>query len=156
MKFEVDNYILEYSQAEDKYYIYFTDGEKQEQKIEITKEIFDIYRESKKAYTKIKNETSRHLEQSDLTEGDIHNRKCNSENSIEEQILKNVEKIRTRQAMKNLTEAQYRRINLHILKDMSIRDIAKLEKVRKGQIEKSLKSGIKKLKKFFLNRVDKI
>lgn len=156
MKFEVDNYILEYSQAEDKYYIYFTDGEKQEQKIKITKEIFDIYRESKKAYTKIKNETSRHLEQSDLTDVDIHNRKCNSENSIEEQILKNVEKIRTRQAMKKLTEAQYRRINLHILKDMSIRDIAKLEKVRKGQIEKSLKSGIKKFKKFFLNRGDKI
>ncbi len=53
------------------------------------------------------------------------------------------------QALQNLTETQYRRIDLHIVNDITIRDIAKLEKVKKKQIEKSLQLGLKKIKKFF-------
>ena len=53
------------------------------------------------------------------------------------------------QALQNLTETQYRRIDLHIVNDITIRDIAKLEKVKKKQIEKSLQLGLKKIKKIF-------
>ena len=51
--------------------------------------------------------------------------------------------------MQKLTEAQYRRIDLHIVNEITIRDLAKIEKVQKKQIEKSLQLGLKKLKKFF-------
>ncbi len=58
MQYKVDNYTLEYIEDEDKYYISFTDSVEQECRIEIEKEIFDTYIKSKRAYIKIKNETS--------------------------------------------------------------------------------------------------
>lgn len=74
MRYEVDSYTLEYVEDEDKYYISFRDSVEQDCRIEIDKDIFDTYTNSKKTYIKIKNETSRHLEQSDLTEEDMY--KC--------------------------------------------------------------------------------
>lgn len=149
MQYKVDNYTLEYIEDEDKYYISFTDSVEQECKIEIEKEIFDTYIKSKRAYIKIKNETSRHLEQSVLTEEDIYARAFDKNESLEEKVIKNNEKQKMQQALQNLTETQYRRIDLHIVNDITIRDIAKLEKVKKKQIEKSLQLGLKKIKKFF-------
>ena len=71
------------------------------------------------------------------------------EKSVEETVIKNIEKEKINQAMQNLTEVQYRRIDLHIVNEITIRDLAKIEKVQKRQIEKSLQLGLKKIKKFF-------
>lgn len=149
MQYEVDSYTLEYMENEDKYYISFVDSVEHECRIEIDKEIFDIYMKSKKAYIKIKNETSRHLEQSVLTEEDVYNRSFNPIESVEEIVIKKIDKGKIREALKDLTETQYKRINLHIVNEITIRDVAKIEKVQKRQIEKSLQLGLKKIKKFF-------
>lgn len=149
MQYKVDNYTLEYIEDEDKYYISFTDSVDQECRIEIEKEIFDTYIKSKRAYIKIKNETSRHLEQSILTEEDIYRRAFEKNESLEEKVIKNSEKQKIRQALQNLTETQYRRIDLHIINNITIRDVARLEKVQKSQIQKSLKLSFEKIKKFF-------
>ena len=63
--------------------------------------------------------------------------------------MKSIEKEKMQQALKELTEVQQRRIELHIVNNITIRDIAQLEKVRKKQIEKSLQIGLKKIKKIF-------
>ena len=149
MQYKVDSYTLEYVESEDKYYIYFIDSVNQECRIEIDKEIFYAYLKSKKNYIKIKNETNRHLEQSELTDEEIYNRAFEKEESIEETVMKDIEKEKMQQALKNLTEVQQRRIELHIVNNITIRDIAQLEKVRKKQIEKSLQIGLKKIKKIF-------
>ena len=151
MKYEVDSYILEYIEDENKYYISFIDSVKQECRIEIDKEIFDTYMKSKKAYIKIKNETSRFLEQSELTEEDIYNRARFKEKNTEEILIDNMEKEKIRKAKEKLTDTQIRRLELHIIDEITIRDLAKLENVRKNQIEKSIQLGIKKFKKFFEN-----
>ena len=149
MKYEVDSYTLEYMENENKYYISFVDSVKQECRIEINKEIFDTYIKSKKAYIKIKNENSRHLEQSQLTEIDIYKRAFDETENVEEKVIKNIEKENLNEALKMLTDVQLRRVDLHIIKEFTIRDIARLEKVQKKQIQKSLELGIKKIKKFF-------
>ena len=148
MQYEVDSYILEYIEDEDRYYITFVDSVKHECKLEIDK-VFETYMKSKKAYIKIKNETSRHLEQSVLTEADLYKRALEVAETVEDTVIKNIEKEKMKQALKCLTEAQYRRIDLHIVNNITIRDVAKLEKVKKRQIEKSLKLGLKKIKNFF-------
>lgn len=151
MIYEVDSYKLEYMESEDKYYISFLDSAKQNCRIEINKEIFDIYINSRKAYTKIKNETSRHLEHFSLTEENIFNRALYEVETTEEVAIKNIERGKVNEAMKNLTDIQKRRIGLHIINDISIRKLAKLENVQKNQIEKSLKLGMKKLRKSLKN-----
>ena len=149
MQYKVDSYILEYIEKDDKYYISFIDSAKKQCKIEIDKEIFNTYMKSKKAYVKIKNETSRFLEHFELTDEDIYKRAKVKSKDAEEILIDNIEKQKMEQAKEKLTDTQIRRIELHIIDEVTIRDLAKLENVRKNQIEKSIKLGIKKLKKFF-------
>lgn len=149
MQYKVDSYSLEYIEDEDKYFISFLDSANKECRIEIDKDIFDVYLKSKKSYIKIKNEVSRHLENISLAEEEIYRRAYSKAVSTEDKAIKNIEKEKMRQALKGLTETQYRRIDLHIINEISIRDIAKLENVQKSQIQKSLQLGVKKIKKFF-------
>lgn len=149
MQYEVDSYTLEYIEEEDKYYISFRDSAKQDCRLEIDKEIFDTYMKSKKTYIKIKNETSRHIEHSDLTEEQLYTRAFYNAESAEDKALKNIENQKMNEALRNLTDVQLRRIELHIVNEFSIRDIAKIENVKKRQVEKSLQLGLKKIKKFF-------
>ena len=91
MQYEVDSYTLEYIEDENKYYISFVDSAEQDCRIQIDKEIFDTYMKSKKAYTKIKNETSRHLEHSLLTDEEIYNRAFDPVESVEETAITYIE-----------------------------------------------------------------
>ena len=149
MQYVVDTYILEYLENEDKYYITFKDSVKKECRMEINKEIFDAYIKSKSAYVKIKNETDRHIDKSELTEIDLYNKSANKAKSVEEIVIENVQREKLKQAKQKLTDVQIRRIELHIIDEITIRDLAKSEKVRKKQIKKSIKLGLKKLKSFF-------
>lgn len=146
MKYEVDSYILEYLEDEDKYYIAFKDSVGNDCKLEICKDIFEEYMKSKKSYIKIKNETSRHLEHKKLTDEEIYKRIKNSDDLVEDIVIKNIEKDVLNTI---LTEKQYKRIELHLINNITITDIARLENVRKKQIKKSIELGIKKIKKFF-------
>lgn len=148
MLYEVDSYTLEYDENTNKYYISFMDSAKNNCRVQIDKEIFDIYMASKKSYTKIKNETSRHLEHSDLSEMDIYKRSFQQPSSVEDVVIKNIETEKLGKALGTLTDTQYRRIELHIINEITIRGIADIEKVKKNQVEKSLKLGLKKIKKF--------
>lgn len=149
MQYEVDSYILEYIETEDKYYISFLDSAKHNCRIEIEKEIFDAYMNSRKAYTKIKNETMRHLEHLNLSEENIHNRAFYKVESAENVFIRQEDINKINMAMNTLTDTQQRRIELHFINDITIRDIAKIENVQKNQIQKSLKLGAKKFKNFF-------
>lgn len=154
MEYEVDSYTLEYINinGQNKYYLSFKDSVEQDCKIEIEKEIFDAYMTSRKAYTKIKNEKSRHLEHLPLSEIEIYRRSFYPTKSTEEIVIKNIENERVNEAMKQLTEVQNRRIELHIINKVTIREVARLENVQKRQIEKSLHLGLKKLRKILKDR----
>lgn len=151
MQYVVDTYVLEYLENEDKYYISFKDSVEKDCRMEIDKEIYEAYMKSKAAYVKIKNETDRHLDISELTEIDIFNKSANKEKSVEDIVISNIQKEKIEEAKKKLTETQIRRIELHIVNEITIRDLAKRENVRKKQIEKSIQLGLKKIKKFFEN-----
>lgn len=147
--FEVDGNKLLADFENNKYFIIFKNYEGQEVKSEIPIDIFNTYLESKKAYIKNKNEESRHWEHIMLSENEMYTRAFELGNTVEEIIIKKMNKDILHKARKELSETQIRRIDLHIVNEITIRDLAKLEQVNKNQIEKSLKLGIKKIKKFF-------
>lgn len=153
-EYEVDSYTLEHINinGQNKYYLSFKDSVEQDCKIEIEKEIFDAYMTSRKAYTKIKNEKSRHLEHLPLSEIEIYRRSFYPSKSTEDTVIKNIENEEINEAMKQLTEVQNRRIELHIINKITIREVARLENVKKRQIEKSLHLGLKKLRKILRDR----
>ena len=154
MEYQVDSYTLEYINinGKNKYYISFKDSVEQDCKIEIEKEIFDAYMNSRKAYTKIKNEKSRHLEHFPLTDIEIYRRSFYPSKTTEEIAIKNIENEKVNEAMKQLTDVQTRRIELHIINKITIREVARMENVQKKQIEKSLHLGLKKIRKILKDR----
>lgn len=154
MEYEVDSYTLEHINinGQNKYYLSFKDSVEQDCKIEIEKEIFDAYMTSRKAYTKIKNEKSRHLEHFPLTDIEIYRRSFYPSKTTEEIAIKNIENEKVNEAMKQLTDVQNRRIELHIINKITIREVARIENVQKKQIEKSLHLGLKKLRKILTDR----
>ena len=151
MQYLVDTYTLEYLENENKYFISFKDSVENDCKIEISREIFEEYMISKRAYKKVQNEFDRHQEQSEQSEITLYKRSIEKVKSAEEQYIENISKEKLKIAEKELTETQMRRIELHFIDKITIRDLAKMENVRKNQIEKSIQLGLKKLKKFFEN-----
>ena len=152
MQYEVDTYKLEYLENEKKYYISFKDSVDKDCRIEIEKDVYEAYMSSKKAYTKIKNETSRFIEHINLSAEDIHSRAFYKVDSAEEEFIKSEDIKKINNAIDSLTNIQQRRIELHFVNEITVRDIARLEKVQKRQIQKSLKLGVKKFKNLFENR----
>ena len=148
MEYKVDSYTLEYIEDEDKYYISFEDSAKQECRIEIEKEIFDIYMKSKKSYIKIKNETSRHLEHSLLSEVDIYKRAFEKSNNVVDIIMQKLESEKLQAALNKLTKEQRRRILLYYDYQLTMEEIALIEKCSKQSVQESIRWGMKKLKKF--------
>ena len=148
MEYKVDSYTLEYIEDEDKYYISFEDSAKQECRIEIEKEIFDIYMSSKKAYIKIKNETSRHLEHSLLSEVDIYKRAFEKSNNVVDIIMQKLESEKLQAALNKLTKEQRRRILLYYDYQLTMEEIALIEKCSKQSVQESIRWGMKKIKKF--------
>lgn len=149
MQYIVDTYKLEYLEDEDKYYISFEDSVGNECRLEIEKDIFEAYIESKKSYVRIKNNNDRYMEKGEFIEEQVCNRNVNRSKSAEEQWIANITKEKILQAKKTLTKTQLKRIELHYIENMSIRDLAELEKVRKNQIEKSIKLRSEKNEKIF-------
>ena len=126
MQYEVDEYIVEHIEETDKYYIYFKDSVNNECKIEINKNIYEAYIESKKAYTRIKNQNTRYEEQSQQTEISLYTRALYKEKSIEDVLIKNIEFERLRKAKATLTDIQRKRIELHIEDGLTLKEIARI------------------------------
>lgn len=151
MQYEIDNYILEYIESENKYYISFLDIANNKCRLEITEEIFDTYMIYKKYNTKNDNNTRRHIEYLNLTEEQIYNKTIYQPQNLEDEYIRSLENIKIAKALSTLTDTQYRRLILHSINDYSIRDIARLEGVTKNQVEKSIKLANKKIKNFLKN-----
>lgn len=148
MQYEVDEYIVEHIEETDRYYIYFKDSVNNECKIEINRNIYEAYIESKKAYTRIKNQNSRYTEQSEQTEISLYTKAFLGTKSIEDEFIEKIELEKLNKAKEKLTETQKRRIELHIEDKKTIPEIAQIEGVCRTKIDKSIAQGIKKLKKF--------
>ena len=98
---------------------------------------------------KIKNEKTRYLEQSELSENDIFNRSFNKKENVEDTVVRKILLDELKKAKEELTEVQMKRIELHIVNKVGITDLARMENVRRKQIDKSIELGLKKLKNFF-------
>ena len=147
MQFIVDTYNLEYVESENKYYISFKDSVDNEYKIEINKEIFETYKESKKSYIKIKNEFSRYIEHSELTEITLYNRCMQKNKKIEELIINEKETESITEVIWKLPNPQNRRVYMRVIEKFTISKIAKIEGCSKSAISQSVRIGIEKILK---------
>lgn len=152
MQYEVDDYIVEHIEKLDKYYIYFKDSVGKNCKLEIKKEIFDTYIDSRKNYIKIKNQKVRHEEQSEQTEISLYNKSIVNKISIEDIVIQKISDATLREMVKNVSKPHNRRLEMYFFQDMTIQEIALKENRNDRTIRYSISKGIdeisKKIKKF--------
>ena len=149
MQYIVDSYILEYDEEKKKYYISFKDFMNNECKLQIDKEIFNVYMKSKKAYKKIENEYDRHIEHSEIYENNINKRMLRKPKELSEIIDVQLVEKRLKDTLKELPEIQRRRLKKYYFQNKTFEQIAQEEKCTKRAIKFSVDIAIKKILKNF-------
>lgn len=147
MKYEVDSYILEYIKETGQYYISFRDGLGNGQQIEISREIFEEYMKSKKAYIKIKNETTRYIEHSEIYSNNLNKRATKREKTVEEIVENKIIREEILKTVNSLPEKQKMRIKMYYEDNKTLEEIAKIEKCSFQAIDYNIKIRNKKFKK---------
>lgn len=69
--------------------------------------------------------------------------------SVEESFIKKEENKNINEAMDSLSEIQRKRIEKHIINEVPVTEMALVEKTNKQRIYKSIRLGIKKIRKLF-------
>ena len=131
------------------YYIIFKSSNKYN-KVEVTKEVFELMDMFELDDLKELNEFDRHIEHSELTEYSLCSRMLFKQESIEDLIVRETSLDDLRKAINMLPEVQRRRIKLYYFDELTEKEIAKLENVSQKNISKSLtiaKNNLKEILK---------
>lgn len=147
MQFIVDTYTLEYLENENKYYISFEDSVKKKCRLEIGKDVFDEYIQSRKCYTKIKNETTRYLEHSELNDISLFNRSFIKKKLVDDVIIEKLTNQALHKAVDKIKSPHNKRIKMYFFEEMTVQEIAKKEAKTERAIRYSIEQGIKEIQK---------
>lgn len=135
---------------DNKFYILFKDGMNTPQIIEVSKEIYNAFNQFELDDLKELNEFDRHIEHKELTEESIHNRGVNKIEEIDDYIIRKTSYEELMTAINQLSTTQRRRIKMYYFDELDLKTIAAIEKTSFQMISKSIKQGIKKLKKILI------
>lgn len=143
----MNDYSLEKIKGRDKvrYYVSFTDGDGEFQRVEINLEIYSTLSELNKTDRNLTRSDERNLEHSELNEGSISRRSFKSSKGIEEIILEKEMKNIFWKAIGELPEIQRKRLLLYYDYGFSLKEIAKIEKCSIRSIQYSIEIAKKKL-----------
>ncbi len=134
---------------EDKYIIEFKNYSNEQQKIEIAKEIYDIFNEYELIDISQMNKFDRHIEHSILTENNLNKRKFNKEITVENYVINTIKKQLLYKAISLLPRLQKKRIFLYYFEEFTQKEIAEVEGCSVRAVQYSLNIALKNLKKFF-------
>ena len=134
---------------EDKYILEFKNYYNRKQKIEITKEIYDVFDEYELIDISQMNKFDRHIEHSILTENNLNKRKVNKEITVENYVINTIKKQLLYKAISLLPRLQKKRIFLYYFEEFTQKEIAEVEGCSVRAVQYSLNIALKNLKKFF-------
>lgn len=144
-KYRDNPYTLEIKN--EKYFVKFKDVNKREQFIEIDTQIYNVFNESELHDLSEMNEYDNHIEHSEIYDNSLYKKSIITQKSIEEQIYENEMSEELICAINKLSAIQKRRIIMYYFNDMSLQEIAVLEKTTHQAISKNIKNTLMKLKK---------
>jgi len=135
----------------DTYIVKFKDGNKRIHIIEINSTIYDVFNESELIDLSQLNEYDRHIEHLSLDDNLIYYRAYNKQQTIEEMIEKKLQSEELYKAISKLSDTQKRRIKMYYFENMTLQEIAKIERCSIMSVKESIDSGINKLRKNLKN-----
>ena len=91
----------------------------------------------------------RHMVKEGYEEGTTEDLMTDTNEILEEQIIKRMEKEVLHNAMQSLTEVQRERLHLYFFEELTIREIAKKQGVTRNAVWKSIQGMIAQIRKYF-------
>lgn len=136
----------------DKYFVSFTDGYGEVQRLEINEDIYSALFDLNKRDRNLTRSDERNLEHSELTDEALIKRSFKKPKGIEELILEKEMKKLFWQAIGELSDVQRKRLLLYYDYGFSLKEIAKMESCSTSAIQYSIaiakKNLEEKIKKF--------
>lgn len=147
----MSGYSLEIIEGRNKerYFVSFTDGDGDFQRVEINRDIYCALYELNKIDRNITRSDERNLEHSELTDASINRRSFEKTKDAEEIILEKEMKTEFWKAIGELPDVQRKRLLLYYDYGFSLKEIALMEKCSIRAIQYSLDIAKKKLENNF-------
>ena len=136
-----------------RYFLAFTDSNKEKRWMEIDKTLFDAFNEFELDDLSFFNEVDRHYERSEVTEATLSRRTAKPQESVEEIVSQQMEMDKLHRAIAQLPEKQRRRLVLYYFGEFTYEQIADMEGCKHPAVMKSISSALKKLKNFLSGEV---
>lgn len=123
-------------------------------KINIEEEIFNAFNRFELDDIRQMNEYDNHIEHSILCEATLYKRAINNQYTIENEVIKKIEREVLICAIKKLASPQKERIIMYYFYDMTYDEIATLSKCSKVAVKYSIDYGIKNLRIILKKNID--
>ncbi|MEF2878641.1 MAG: sigma-70 family RNA polymerase sigma factor [Blautia sp.] len=130
-----------------RYYIIYRDGQRKEQCVEISHELFQMFDDFELEDLHHLNIVDRHLEQSELYDVTLERRAQQMKESAEEEAIRNITIHELHKAIDVLPDLQKRRLILYYFVGLTYEQIAEAENCSFQAVAKSIASAEEKLKK---------
>lgn len=131
------------------FYISFTDGQGIFHKMEISMELYATFNSFELDDISQMNETSRHLEQSELTEEKLNQRAADPQEPVEDHVYRRIMYQELHKAIAQLPEIQRRRVLLYYFGGYTYEQIAQMENCTKRAVKFSVDTALKNLRENF-------
>ena len=143
-------YIINYIQNNNTYIVIFKSNNKEE-KIQVSKDIYDALNQFELEDLKYLNEKDRHYERLEQTDEFIFKRSFEKHKSLEEEVEEKILNDNIREAINNLSEKQKRRLIKYYFEGKTEQEIALEENATQQSIHIGLQRSIQKLKEILKN-----
>lgn len=140
-------YTINFDEYKTLYSVSFKDCTKKIVTIIINKNIYDAFNKFELDDLSLLNEFDRHIEHSELYDEALYKRALNKPISIEDNIIQKSKFEELHAAIKHLPEKQRKRIKMYYFEDLTMEEIANIEKCSKTAVKYSLDYAIDNLKK---------
>lgn len=144
-KYKDNPYTIKYDEKLNKYSVAFFDSKGIKQSIEISYELYCLFDRFELDDLSELNEYDRHIEHVEHTDESLYN-KTKKVRTIDEDVEESILNENIYKAINRLSDTQKKRIKMYYFEDMTLEEIAKIEKTTFQAISKSIKNGIDKIK----------
>ena len=150
-KYQDNPYCISKDEEKKLYVVTFKDGTGIMQKIQITKEVWEVFDEYERLDLSQMNEFDNHIEHSEIYEENLIKRANEKQISLEDEFIRQATFKELKNAIDVLPEIYKRRIKLYYFEDKNEEEIAEIESTTQQAISKSLKVAKGKLKNILKN-----
>ena len=140
-------YTLGYDENKKIYIVEFKDSKKFKQRIEINKEIYEAFDKFELEDISQIHKERKHIEHSEVFDYTLYKRAIKKEKRVDEVVEEKLLNETLKDAINKLTDVQKRRIKMYYFEDMTLNQIAQLEKCSIISVKESIDTAIKKLQK---------